>query len=103
MVCKRCFLMPKTTQVISTSDDKALASTLDELQQMAGHTLVKLIHSINPGVVKSAEDFVRLAGSDGVRSGEEYLGYKITRSPISAKLEDTFRRAVGDKNGQSEL
>ncbi|KAG9251492.1 pyridoxal phosphate-dependent transferase [Emericellopsis atlantica] len=74
-------------KIISASGD--ITPTFQRLQQDAGEKLVALIRRLNPGKVNTAEDFVRFATSDGVRSGEEYLGYK-SRDDVAEKLRRTF-------------
>jgi len=79
-----------------------LSAILLELEKTAGQTLVNLIRSINPGVIQTAEDFVSLAGSDGSRSGEEYLGYKTVRSIVASRLAEIFLEVVcgGDEENK---
>lgn len=64
-----------------------------QLEQDASDTLVTLIRGINGDRVKTPEDFVRFASSDGTRSGEEYLGYKA-RDNVVEKLRRIFIASV---------
>lgn len=81
-------------KMFSASEGEAsILGTFRELEQLASHKLVDLMRKVNPGSVNTPEDFVRLACSDGVRSGEEYLGYKM-RSNVSQKLASIFQGVV---------
>ncbi|KAJ7601751.1 pyridoxal phosphate-dependent transferase, partial [Mycena rosella] len=66
------------------------ANTFRELEETAGRTLVELIRAVNPGRAETSDDFVALACSDGSRSGEEYLGYKM-RANVLKKLAEIYR------------
>lgn len=69
------------------------AKFFHHLERTAGRTLVDLIKSINPGNINSSGAFVRFASSDGHRSGEEYLGYKM-RSNVAEKLVAIFMENI---------
>ncbi|KAJ7060275.1 pyridoxal phosphate-dependent transferase [Mycena amicta] len=66
------------------------ADAFHKLEEMAGHTLVELIRAVNPGRAETSDDFVALACSDGSRSGEEYLGYKM-RANVLKKLAEIYQ------------
>lgn len=82
---KRLIFNVLTTPNKVFSATKGGAKVFEELEQAAAGTLVDLIRRVNPGKVNTAEDFIRLASSDGARCGEEYLGYK-PRANVVEKL-----------------
>lgn len=90
-----------------TTPNKVLLGTeggttfIEELERLASHTLVDLISRINPGKVNTAEEFVRLASSDGIRHGEEYLGYK-DRADVVEKLRRIFEEARESRGPREE-
>lgn len=75
-------------KVISAS--KGSVDMFKRLEQDAARVLVDLIRRSNPGKVNTTEDFVKLAVSDGTRSGEAYLGYK-SRSIVEEELSRMFK------------
>ncbi|KAI1073646.1 hypothetical protein F5B20DRAFT_566323 [Whalleya microplaca] len=72
------------------------AAMLSELVAKAEDTLVRILAQVNRGEASleeatfpNAQTFVRLAMSDGERSGEDYLGYK-DRATVALRLSDIF-------------
>ncbi|KAI0000602.1 pyridoxal phosphate-dependent transferase [Xylariaceae sp. FL0662B] len=73
---------------------------LTDLTVRAEDTLVRIIAQANPGELSrdaisalDAQKFVRLAMSDGRRSGEDYLGYK-NRDVVALNLNNVFMNVL---------
>ncbi|PVH91212.1 PLP-dependent transferase [Periconia macrospinosa] len=93
---KRLVFNVLTTPNKILSVSGGIVDDVKRLEHEAANKLVDLIRTINPGKLNTAEDFVKLASSDGARSGEEYLGYK-GRANVVAKLTQMFHNVSKTK------
>ncbi|CAF3446672.1 unnamed protein product [Fusarium graminearum] len=75
------------------------ASSFETLKSNAGKTLVGLIRQLHHASFSTTDEFVKLAILDGVRSGEQYLGYK-DHSEVVEKLSQIFDKAYGSEYGR---